>query len=241
MRKTIIASAATALIGLGVLAAPVAAHADDTPTSFDLGAGSLSITVPSSATLAAATVGASSVSGQLGAVSVTDYRGDVSDSWTAAVTSSSFTGGAEGNNLTVPDTAVSYSPGSPVTGSGTFGATATAGTAGPIGTGLTAYSMTAGQGSNGVSWNPTITISLPAGGQVADTYSGTITQSVALPDSSRPRVTTWRRGGPGLRMSRPPSAAPASAGAAARRAMMPSPGPRGHFADQVRSVAGYKI
>lgn len=75
MRKTIIASVATGLIGLGVLAAPVAAYADGTPTSFDLGAGSLGISVPSGATLTAATVGASSVSGQLGDVSVTDYRG----------------------------------------------------------------------------------------------------------------------------------------------------------------------
>jgi hypothetical protein len=179
MRKTIIASLATGLIGLGVLAAPMAAYADDTPTTFDLNAGSLSISVPSGATLNAATVGASSVSGQLGTVSVTDYRGDLSDTWTATVTASPFTGGAEGNNLTIPDTAVSYSPGDPITGSGTFGATATPGTAGPIGDALVAYSQAGAQGSNGVSWDPTITITLPAGGQVVDTYSGTITQSVA--------------------------------------------------------------
>jgi len=177
MRKTIIASVATGLIGLGVLAAPVAAYADGTPTSFDLGVGSLSISVPSGATLSAATVGASSVSGQLGTVSVTDYRGDMSDSWTATVTSSDFAGGT--NGVTVPASNVSYSPGDPIADSGTFGATATPGTAGHIGSGLAAYSMDAAQGSNGVSWDPTITISLPAGGQVADTYSGTITQSVA--------------------------------------------------------------
>jgi hypothetical protein len=179
MRKIIVASLATGLIGLGVFAAPMAAFADGTPTTFDLNAGSLSISFPSGATLEAATVGASSVSGQLGAVSVTDYRGDLSDSWTATVTSSAFTGGTEGNDLTVPDTAVAYSPGSPIAGSGTFGATATEGTAGPIGDALVAYSMDAAQGSNGVSWNPTITVTLPAGGQVTDTYSGTITQSVA--------------------------------------------------------------
>lgn len=106
------------------------------------------------------------------------------------MTSSSFVGGADGNNLTVPDTAVSYSPGAALTGSGTFGATATPGTAGPIGDALVAYSMDAAQGSNGVSWDPAITITLPAGGQVADTYSGTITQSVALSQSRRPRAAT---------------------------------------------------
>jgi hypothetical protein len=179
MRKTIIASLATGLIGLGVLAAPMAAYADDTPTTFDLNAGSLSISVPTGATLSAATVGATSVSGQLGTVSVTDFRGDLSDTWTATVTASSFAGGTEGNTLTIPDTAVSYSPGEPITGSGTFGTAATPGTAGPIGEALVAYSQAGAVGSNGVSWDPTITISLPAGGQVADTYSGTITQSVA--------------------------------------------------------------
>jgi hypothetical protein len=177
MRKIIIASLATGLIGLGVFAAPMAAFADDTPTTFDLNAGPLSITVPSGATLTAATVGASSVSGQLGAVSVTDYRGDTSDAWTATVTSSAFVGGT--SDVSVPASGVSYSPGSSIAGSGTFGATATEGTAGAVGSGLVAYSMDAAPGSNGVSWDPTITVTLPAGGQVADTYSGTITQSVA--------------------------------------------------------------
>ncbi len=176
MRKTIIATVATGLIGLGVLAAPVAAYADDTPTSFALNAGSLTLSVPSGATLTAAAVGASSVSGQLGAVSVSDQRGDFAAVWTASVTTSAFTGGT--NGVTVPASSVSYSPGSSIAGSGTFGPAGTAGTAGLIGTGLTAYSMD-GEGSNGVSWDPTITISLPTGGQVADTYSGTITQSVA--------------------------------------------------------------
>jgi hypothetical protein len=182
MRKTLIVSVATGLIGLGVLAAPVAAYADGPPpggttATFDLHAGSLSISVPSGATLEAATVGASSVSGQLGDVSVTDYRGDVSDTWTATVTTTDFTGGT--NGVTVDASGVAYNPGAALDGSGTFGAAATEGTAGPIGDALVAYSQDGAEGSNGVSWDPTITISLPAGGQVVDTYSGTITQSVA--------------------------------------------------------------
>jgi len=177
MRKAIVTSVVASLIGSGVLAAPAAARAADTPATFELDPGVLTLTVPTqSVALDTVTVGVSSVSGQLGTVSVDDERGLLSGSWRITVVSSAFVGDTTG--VTIAASNVAYTPGNPTATSGT--ADFTAGTAGEaIDSPQTAYSAAHEQGSAGISWDPTITITLPSAGQVADTYSGTITHSIA--------------------------------------------------------------
>jgi hypothetical protein len=177
MRKVTIIAVAALLIGSGELASPPTAGAADTPTTFELDPGTLSLTVPTqSVTLDTVTVGVSTVSGQLGTVSVDDERGLLPGSWTISVVSSDFVG--DTTDVSLPASSVAYTPGD---ATATFGtADFTAGAAGEaIGTPQTAYSAADEQGSAGISWDPTITITLPSAGQVADIYSGTITHSIA--------------------------------------------------------------
>jgi hypothetical protein len=175
MRKVIVIAAAAFLIGPGELASPPA-RAAGTPATFELGPGTLTLTVPAhSVTLDTVTVGVPAVSGQLGTVSVDDERGLLPGSWTISAVSSGFAGGTTG--VTIPASSVAYTPGAPTATSGT--AEFTPGTAGEaIGTPQTAYSAAGEQGSAAISWDPAITIALPSAGQVADTYSGTITHSI---------------------------------------------------------------
>jgi hypothetical protein len=178
MRKAIVTPVVAGLIGFGLLAAPLAAHAADTPTTFEVSGGALGITVPTtSVDLGTVTVGASDVSASLGTVSVSDQRATVSGSWIATVTSSAFVTGEASTAETVPASDVNYAPGDP---SDAVNGTYTPGTAGALGgdTALTAMSTSDEVGVGGVSWDPTITVTLPAQ-VVAGTYTGTITHSVA--------------------------------------------------------------
>ncbi len=179
MRKIIATPIVAGLIGMAALAAPLAAHAADTPTTFQVNGGLLSITVPtSSVALNGVTVGTTNPSGQLGAVTVDDERGLFSGSWTATAQSTDFTTGTGDSTVTIAASNVKYTPGSTSGAVGT--ANYTPGTAGvAIDTPQTAYSAASVVGSAGVSWDPTITVNLPAHGQVAGTYSGTITHSIA--------------------------------------------------------------
>lgn len=187
MRKVIAAPILAGLIGMAALAAPLAAHAADTPTTFEVTGGSLSISAPTgSVDLGGYTLGTSTsdISSLLGTVTVVDQRAALSGSWTAGVTSTDFTTGTAGTDgtfpasQTVPAADINYSPGaaSAPVGSATY----TPGTAGALGntTALTAMSTSNEVGSGGVSWDPTLTVTLPAQ-VVAGTYSGTITHSVA--------------------------------------------------------------
>jgi hypothetical protein len=78
-------------LALGALALPAAA--DTTTTTFTLSGGALSISVPASKNLGSAATGASSLSSQLGTVTVTDDRGALAGCWTATVASTDFTTG----------------------------------------------------------------------------------------------------------------------------------------------------
>jgi hypothetical protein len=177
VRKVIVIAAAAFMIACAELASPPAARAADTPTTFELDPGTLTLTVPTqSVTLDTVTVGVSTVSGQLGTVSVDDERGLLPGSWTISVVSSDFVG--DTTAVALPASSVAYTPG---VLTATFGtADFTPGTAGEaINTPQTAYSAADEQGSAGISWDPTISITLPSAGQVADIYSGTITHSIA--------------------------------------------------------------
>jgi hypothetical protein len=166
---------------MAALAAPLAAHAAGTPTTFEVTAGSLSISAPTaSVPLGTYTLGSSTsnISSLLGTVTVVDQRAALSGSWTAGVTSTVFITGGGTANETVPATDINYSPGaaSAPVGSATY----TPGTAGALGgtLALTAMSTVNEVGSGGVSWDPTLIVTLPAQ-VVAGNYSGTITHSVA--------------------------------------------------------------
>lgn len=158
-------------------AAPVAwaAPTDDTTVTFTVNAtDGLNITAPASATLSAATPGNDST-GQLGAVTVTDERSTLNTTWEATVTSTPFTTGGETPAETIGAALVDYSPGAAINPvNGPF----TAGTPGNLGAPLVAFSRASGDGNNSVSWNPTLTVNVPAAA-VAGTYTGTVTHSVA--------------------------------------------------------------
>lgn len=156
-----------------VFAAP-GAQAAGTAATFQLTGGSLSITQPATASLGSTGVGATTLSGSLGSVSVTDSRGLVSAIWTASAVSTAFTTGGATSNETVAATNIAYSAGTATTtGSGTFTATPLSSMA--VSSAVGAWT---GVGINSATWNPTITFTfLPT--QVSGTYSGTITHSVA--------------------------------------------------------------
>jgi hypothetical protein len=181
MRKIIAAPIVAGLIGFAALAAPLAAHAADTPVTFAVDGGSLSVSAPTAnVPLGSYTLGTSTsdISSQLGTVTVVDQRATVSGSWTAGVTSTDFITGTHSANETVAAGDIAYAPGlgsNPVNTDTTY----TPGTDGVLDntTALTAMSTSNESGSGGVSWDPTITVHLPAQ-VVPGTYSGTITHSV---------------------------------------------------------------
>jgi hypothetical protein len=180
MRRSKLITLALTVAASGALAvAPSVANAAQTgatSSTFTLTGGTLDITVPASANLGSTAVGSATLSGSLGAVSVTDNRGLLAANWTTTVTSTAFTTGTATANETVANTSIAYSSGvaTASTGSGTF----TPGVVAAIGaTGGTA-GVWAGVGVNSATWNPTVTFTLSPS-QVAGTYTGTITHSVA--------------------------------------------------------------
>lgn len=159
-----------------IMATTAPATAADTTTTFTVTATTgLTISAPGTASLSSTTPGGSAT-GQLGTVTVNDQRSQLGTTWTATVSlSSTFKTGGGVASETISGSNVTYTPGS---------ATAetnpphTAGTAGSLASPITAFSRTSGDGANSVSWNPTLTVSVPAS-NVSGTYTGTITHSVA--------------------------------------------------------------
>jgi alpha-tubulin suppressor-like RCC1 family protein len=143
-------------------------------------AGFLTISVPPSATLPATTDG-HNTSGQLGRVTVTDNRALASTAWTATVSSTSFVTGTGGAGRTIGNSDVSYWSGPALITSGRGRFTpgqATAADAVNLSAARDAFSLSAGSGVNSVSWNPTLSVSVPTS-VAAGTYTATITQSAA--------------------------------------------------------------
>lgn len=180
MRRALVSLIAAGLAGLGVLAAPTTACAIGTPVAFELEGGTLSITAPTDTVdLGTVTVGTPTVSGELGTITVDDERADDGgDSWTVTVTATNFTTGEGSAAETIPASDITYDPGTPSDPVGS--ATYSPGDQGALSptTPLTAMSTSDEVGIGGVSWDPTITVHLPAQ-VVAGTYTGTITHSFA--------------------------------------------------------------
>ena len=165
----LLASAFTAL------AAATALSAGATTATFTLTAGALSIsTPPGPVAIGASQVASTSArtfSGPLGTVTVTDERGGTT-TWVADVISTAFT--PVPASTAVPAINVSYAP-------GTVTMSALVTTAKPATTDLTGVSPVVNGASTGIStasWNPTITVVVPANA-APGVYSGTITHSVA--------------------------------------------------------------
>jgi hypothetical protein len=144
-----------------------------TPATFTLTAGALSISAPvASISLGSqvASTNAGTISGSLGVVTVTDQRGGTT-TWTTSVISTAFTptsGPAD------PASNVSYAAGT-ITVTPTVVATAV------VATDLTGVSTVVTGASTGISaasWNPTISVFVPAN-FAPGLYAATITHSVA--------------------------------------------------------------
>ncbi len=176
---------ATGLVAASIatLVALPAAAADTVATFEVVAAGGINVDVPvgdsiTPVDLGQVTSGTVSFAPQLGTVTVTDERAALVANWTATATGTDFdltTTGADpagDPNQRVAATAISYSA-LPTVDLGTGIATPSVGTLG-VG-GLVAY---VGSGSNTVSWNPTLTMTLlPT--QVAGVYEGTVTHSIS--------------------------------------------------------------
>ncbi|MGZ4355385.1 MAG: hypothetical protein ACXVRK_13785 [Gaiellaceae bacterium] len=168
MRKFLfLASTFAALAGVSALPAGSA-----TPATFQLVAGTLSISTPTASVSLGSQVSSvtsSTMSGPLGVVTVSDQRGGTT-TWTASVISTAFTPPAGPAD---PASNVSYAAGT-ITASGVV-ATAVAGA---DLTGVTTVVTGASTGVSSASWNPTISVLVPAN-FVPGIYAATITHSVA--------------------------------------------------------------
>jgi hypothetical protein len=169
MRKFLLLASASALLA-AVTALPAGAI---TPATFSLTAGGLSISAPTGSVSLGSQVAATSsstISGPLGVVTVSDQRGG-STSWTASVISSAFTPPAGPAD---PASNVSYAAGT-ITASATVVATAVP--ASDL-TGVKTVVTGASTGVSTASWNPTISVFVPAN-FAPGVYAATITHSVA--------------------------------------------------------------
>jgi hypothetical protein len=171
MRKYILFGCTAAFTSAAIFAS-LPAHAD-TPVTFTLTTGALSISAP----IASVSLGSqvalasdSTITGSLGVVTVTDQRGGTT-TWTASVISTAFTPTAGPAD---PASNISYDPGT-ITSSATVTATGVAVT---DLTGVVPVVTGASTGISSASWNPTIAVVVPAD-FAPGVYVASITHSVA--------------------------------------------------------------
>jgi hypothetical protein len=170
-------------LALGLAAAPAAAAPTDTTTvTFEILVGTLDIDAPATADLGSGAPG-STVTGQLGPVTVTDSRGSADASWVATDTSTIFQtgGGTPAETVLAGEIDCWSGPATATTGTGTFTpGQANAAAAAPLDavTPLTAFTHTGGTGGNTSTWNPTLIVNVPLD-SIAGVYTGTVTHSVA--------------------------------------------------------------
>ncbi|GAA5197686.1 hypothetical protein GCM10023322_69480 [Rugosimonospora acidiphila] len=177
MKKALVGSG---LAGLALaVGSAVPAMAADTATTLTVTSAGLSISVPGTANIGTGGPG-TTISGQLGTVTVTDARALLNASWNASVISTDFTTGTASPAETIPNINVLYwsGPATATAGPGTFtpGQPAAA-DAVIINVPRTAFSLTGGTGNNAASWNPTLQVNVP-NGTVGGIYTGTVTHSV---------------------------------------------------------------
>ncbi len=169
MRKFLLLACSFAVLG----AATVLPAGAATPATFELTAGALGISAPlASVSLGSqlAAISSSTITGPLGVVTVSDQRGGTT-TWTASVISTAFTPDAGPAD---PASNVSYAAGT-ITASPTVTPTAVA--ASNL-TGVTTVVTGASTGISSASWNPSISVLVPAN-FAPGIYRATITHSVA--------------------------------------------------------------
>lgn len=180
MRKPLLTLTAAAATVVALAAPAAAAPSGDTIVTFTVSTANLDISVPASVNLGAAFAG-SSITGELGNVTVTDDRAALNATWTATVTSTAFTTGNGTAEETILPNLVEYWSGGAIstTGTGTFvPGQPTQADAVALNVPRTAFSKTSGSGNNSATWAPDLRITIRASA-VGGTYSGVITHSVA--------------------------------------------------------------
>ncbi len=168
MKKMIVRTLGVTVSAAAVMAGTAfPASADTTDVTFALAAGALAVSAQATAPLGAkGSSGTTSVSGSLGNTLITDNRGGTAG-WSAKAATGTFTDGPTSAS------AVSYNSGMPAS-TGIVVATSAGETT------LTAVAAqvvagTAVMGNNTATWNPTLTVTLPAS-STAGSYAGTITR-----------------------------------------------------------------
>ena len=164
---------ALAVVGVAIPAMAAAPAGASPPVTFTLTAGALAITAPvASVSLGAQSVStsASTISGPLGLVTVTDLRGGAT-TWTASVISTAFTPTAGPAD---PASNVSYAAGT-VTPVGLVVGTAVAA---PNLTGVSTVVTGVSTGISLATWDPTLSVVVPAS-YAPGVYTATVTHSVA--------------------------------------------------------------
>jgi hypothetical protein len=154
---------------------------EDTTVTFTVTTGTLTITAPATIPLGSGAPG-TTISGPVGPVTVTDNRALLTAAWTATVSASAWTTGGGTPAEIIPVSDVGYAVGSIAT-TGTITATGTDRPAGTAvadlsGTAKTVVTGTAGVGDNSATWNPTLSVAVPASA-VGGGYTGTVTHSVS--------------------------------------------------------------
>ncbi|MEV4825764.1 hypothetical protein [Micromonospora sp. NPDC049274] len=180
MRRKLLAGAVGIAAALALAGPAVADTTGDTIVTLTVdAAGGLSITVPATANIGHGVEG-SSISGQLGPVTVLDQRGSLTPNWTATVVSTDFTTGGGTSGETIPSINVLYwsGPATATAGGGTFTpGQPTSAQQVIINVPRTAMSHSGGTGNNFATWNPTLVVNVPIG-TVQGVYTGTVTHSV---------------------------------------------------------------
>jgi hypothetical protein len=152
-----------------------AAGSGSTPVTIQVTSGTLDITVPAgpvSLGTVAASASAQTVSSQLGNVEVIDSRGG-DTGWTVTANGTDFTG-PQNISVSAPGSSSYTTPAATVTGT----ADVTPSNLNPLYPPGPVQTATGVSGVNTATWNPTISVTLPANAE-SGTYSSTITHSVA--------------------------------------------------------------
>lgn len=153
-----------------------AATSGTTAVTFSLTGGALDITVPAAAAFGDFPVNNPTAGGNLGAVVVSDSRGNAGAAWTTSVSSTAFVGSGTAAGNTLPAANIAYDPGViSATNVSASGVPLAALSESPQPT----VAGTGGTGINFATWNPSLTVTIPSTAAVAGDYSATVTHSVA--------------------------------------------------------------
>jgi hypothetical protein len=166
--------AASAAVTSAAVSAPAPGPDANTTVTFAVTSGALTITAPATANLGSGAPG-TDISGEVGTTTVTDDRALLSASWNATASATDFTTAGGTTPEIIPATDVDYAPGTVTT---TGGITATPHDITLDHEPQLVVAGTAGVGNNTASWDPTLTVHVPAQA-VVGTYTGTLTQSVS--------------------------------------------------------------